>query len=146
MTAAKGKGASPISRLAEAVLFATQPADCNPFGSRSLPDQDISNAAIADLSLRSMTGSPGAPSPASSDRDIKPTTPKLAASPLRRHAAICQLASQRALSSSAIWRCALSRKAWRERKSVGEGKSVSVGVVLGGRRILKKTSNTKNCG
>src|SRR3546814_9603353 len=102
MTAAKGKGASPISRLAEAVLFATQPADCNPFGSRSLPDQDISNAAIADLSLRSMTGSPGAPSPASSDRDIKPTTPKLAASPLRRHAAICQLASQRALSSSAI--------------------------------------------
>src|SRR3546814_3721112 len=60
MTAAKGKGTSPISRLAEAVLFATQPADCNPFGSRSLPDQDISNAAIADLSLRSMTGSPGA--------------------------------------------------------------------------------------
>src|SRR3546814_2551732 len=67
MTAAKGKGASPISRLAEAVLFATQPADCNPFGSRSLPDQDISNAAIADLSLRSMTGSPGAPSPRSEE-------------------------------------------------------------------------------
>src|SRR3546814_9594106 len=94
MTAAKGKGASPISRLAEAVLFATQPADCNPFGSRSLPDQDISNAAIADLSLRSMTGSPGAPSPASSDRDIKLTTPQLAARPLRRHAAIFPLASQ----------------------------------------------------
>src|SRR3546814_16550042 len=69
-----------------------------------------------------MTGSPGAPSPASSDRDIKPTTPKLAASPLRRHAAICQLASQRALSSSAIWRCALSRKAWR-RSTISTGSS-----------------------
>src|SRR3546814_214803 len=118
----KGQGRIPNQQVGEAVLFATQPWDCNPFGSRSLPDQDISNAAIADLSLRSMTGSPGAHSPASSDRDIKPTTTTLATRPLRRNAAICQLASQRALSSSAIWRCALSRKAWR-RSTISTGSS-----------------------
>src|SRR3546814_18748945 len=121
MTAAKGKGASPISRLAEAVLFATQPADCNPFGSRSLPDHDISNAAIADLSLRSMTGSPGAPSPAYSDRDIKPTTPKLAATPSRRQPAICPVESPRPLSSSPS-----------TRQSVAAGNRVTVGVEHGG--------------
>src|SRR3546814_20288328 len=32
-----------------------------------------------------------------------------------------------------------------DRKSVGEGKSVSVRVDLGGRRKLKKKNNNKNC-
>src|SRR3546814_14425896 len=33
---------------------------------------------------------------------------------------------------------------WRDRKSVVEGKSVSVRVDLGGRRSIKKKKNTKN--
>src|SRR3546814_15090755 len=33
---------------------------------------------------------------------------------------------------------------WVDRKSVVEGKSVSVRVVLGGRRIIKKKNKTKN--
>src|SRR3546814_13064136 len=90
-------------------------------------------------------------------RSVAPTSPPCpsAARPPRhsgshvdRHGAQ-RVRANRAVHShgSTSWRClapAATRNRPSDRKSVEEGKRVSVRVDLGGRRLLKKTKNTTN--
>src|SRR3546814_16061570 len=91
----------------------------------------VATAVWMAMLHQAMKGTLMKPPPAPTRPDRKPMTPPASSWP----------------PVPGIWRVGggfLSRNIWVDRKSVGSGRSVSVRVVLGGRRVIKNKKIKKN--